>query len=454
MNIIECINEKTALNLNPFQVFVFLNQKTKKYENRLRLVANRQKLFHFVFIDDDPRSHIQAHLPETMDFQLYTLIMNSDIVARVMPKWAGEYRYLTKILPAGDDWGIVEKAVNNVIRKLRNEQYDSKTNTLRRYFQYGNSSFVDFLNDVYQGDLQQVVNMSFYYTHMHRTADVKRAEQFAFRFFRELNEDQLSTINQMMKETLGYAGEEDSLLIFDDFIHYQSEKENNDGHHIVKPTFRIVISPQDRKPSEAEGRYAITIVTDQDEQHNLTFPHKGAKMIYLLTLLCQTKIGGLPTNYFKTDESLKIIGKIYDKLYYVGGMEWAKKLGDKIHNITMYRTHASESIKEEEWMGKNIAYWSDFENIKVTVGRRKVELRSIRLPKENIIIQDDPLDEEPLSMMVEMMPPLDTLYGVRNRKAIKFLEEINKNLVLATEDPVVDYDEFGITAYERPDYLE
>ena len=75
-------------------------------------------------------------------------------------------------------------------------------------------------------------------------------------------------------------------------------------------------------------------------------------MVYLLTLLCQTKIGGLPTNYFKTDESLKIIGKIYDKLYSVGGMEWAKKLGEKIHNITMYRTHASESIKEDVWMGK------------------------------------------------------------------------------------------------------
>ena len=35
MTIIECINEKTALNLNPFQVFVFLNQKTKKFENMI-----------------------------------------------------------------------------------------------------------------------------------------------------------------------------------------------------------------------------------------------------------------------------------------------------------------------------------------------------------------------------------------------------------------------------------
>ena len=27
MTIVECVNEKTALNLNPFQVFVFLNQR-------------------------------------------------------------------------------------------------------------------------------------------------------------------------------------------------------------------------------------------------------------------------------------------------------------------------------------------------------------------------------------------------------------------------------------------
>ena len=60
MTIIECINEKTALNLNPFQVFVFLNQKTKKFENRLRLLANRQQSFNVVFVDDDPRSHIQT----------------------------------------------------------------------------------------------------------------------------------------------------------------------------------------------------------------------------------------------------------------------------------------------------------------------------------------------------------------------------------------------------------
>ena len=177
-------------------------------------------------------------------------------------------------------------------------------------------------------------------------------------------------------------------------------------------------------------------------------------MIYLLTLLCQTQIGGLPTNYFKTDESLQIIGKIYDKLYSVGGMEWAKKLGEKIHNITMYRTHASESIKKDVWMGKSIAYWIDFENIKVMVRNRKVALRSIRLPKENIVIQDHPDDQEPLSVIVKMMPPLDTLFGVRNRKAISFLEEINKNLVLATKDPVMDYDELNISGYRRPDYLE
>ncbi len=439
------------MNLNPFQVFVFLNKKTKGCEHRLRLLANRQRSFHFVFIDDDPRSHVQAHLPETMDLQLYMMVMNSDIVARVMPRKVGDYRYLTEVLPDGDDWDAVEMAVHEVTRKLRNEQYISKTNIIRRYFQYGNSAFVDFLGDVFQGDLQKVVDMSYMYTHMPTTKDVRRAEQFIYRFYRELNEEQLSTINQMMKETLDYASEEDSLLILDDFIHYQSEEETEDEHHITKPTFKIVISPQDKKPSEAEGRYAITIVTDKGEQHNLFFPHKGAKMIYLLTLLCQTRIGGLPTNYFKTDGSLEIIGKIYDKLYSVGGMEWAKKLGETVHLITMYRTHASESIKEDEWMGKSMAYWSDFENIKVTVWHRKVALRSIRLPKKNIVIQDNPLDEEPLSALVRRMPPLETLFGVRNQKAIGFLKEINKNLALATASQTRDFDD---DEYDGPYYLE
>ena len=88
------------------------------------------------------------------------------------------------------------------------------------------------------------------------------------------------------------------------------------------------------------------------------------------------------------------------------------------------------------------------------VRHRKVELRSIRLPKENIVIQDAPHDQEPLSMLVEMMPPLDTLFGVRNRNAIRFLEEINQNLALATKNPVMDYDELNIPEYRRPDYVE
>ena len=100
------------------------------------------------------------------------------------------------------------------------------------------------------------------------------------------------------------------------------------------------------------------------------------------------------------------------------------------------------------------SYWSDFENIKVSVMHRKVELRSIRLPKENIVIQDDPLDQEPFPMLVEMMPPLYTLFGIRNRKAISFLKEINKNLVLASENPVMNYNELNMPAYMRRDYLE
>ena len=457
MTILECVNEKIALNLNPFQVFVFLNEKTKRFEKQLRALADRQRSFHFVFIDDDPRSHIQTNLPETMDLQFYTIVMNSDIVARVMPKWAGDYRYLTEILSANDDWDTIEKTIKNVIKKLRNEQYLSKINTLRRYFQYGNSSFVDFLNDIYNGDLQKLVNMSHIYLNMRCTRSVKRAELFAYKFFESLNEDQLNTINQIMKETLDYASEEDSLLIFDDYTHYQSEEGSDNCHYISKPTFKIVISPEHKKKIDLGGQYAITIVTDKNQQHNMVFRNKGAKMIYLLTLLCQTKIGGLPTNYFKTDDSLDIIVKIYNKLYRSGGIEWAEKLRDKEHNIAMYRTHASGSIKKDMWMGKNIAYWSDFENTEVILGHRKVKLRSIRLPKENIIIQDDPNDPEPLSRMVENMPPLYTLFGLRNRKAYRILDkvdEINKNLALAKDNPNVVYEDISTSEDGKADYLE
>ena len=36
MTIIECTEEKYALNLNPYQIFVFVNEKTKPYLDQIK----------------------------------------------------------------------------------------------------------------------------------------------------------------------------------------------------------------------------------------------------------------------------------------------------------------------------------------------------------------------------------------------------------------------------------
>ena len=36
MTTIECTDEKLALNLNPYQIFVFVNEKTKPYLDQIK----------------------------------------------------------------------------------------------------------------------------------------------------------------------------------------------------------------------------------------------------------------------------------------------------------------------------------------------------------------------------------------------------------------------------------
>ena len=95
MAIFECTEEGYALNLNPYQIFVFINEKTKPYLKLFKEMQERYKSHEIVLLPFDS-SEAQEFVDESDDPQLYKFIINSDIVARVMPKKLGNYRYLAE----------------------------------------------------------------------------------------------------------------------------------------------------------------------------------------------------------------------------------------------------------------------------------------------------------------------------------------------------------------------
>ena len=89
-------NEKYALNLNPYQIFVFVNEKTKPYLEQFQALQKQSGKFKIVLIDFDAKVEAQNDLGDDIDPQLYNVIVHSDVVARVMPKVPGDYRYATE----------------------------------------------------------------------------------------------------------------------------------------------------------------------------------------------------------------------------------------------------------------------------------------------------------------------------------------------------------------------
>ena len=174
MTTIECTDEKLALNLNPYQIFVFVNEKTKPYLDQIK--RDHIGRYNIELIPFDALKDSQAVVGEDVDPLLYYNITHSDLFARVMPLKEGDYRYTSEILFQGKDYSgdLFFNVVNNFARSLNNKKSKSFVNTLRRYFQYGNEEFYDFLMEVYDGDLSKILEMSKYYSHQFSCANICR----------------------------------------------------------------------------------------------------------------------------------------------------------------------------------------------------------------------------------------------------------------------------------------
>ncbi|MBP5507264.1 MAG: hypothetical protein J6Y23_05395 [Prevotella sp.] len=147
---------------------------------------------------------------------------------------------------------------------------------------------------------------------------------------------------------------------------------------IAKPNFSIVVRPSNSPNSKTkEGYYAIIIRMDSGMEVELNMPHRGAKMFYILTLLCQKVVGGLPNKYFKNERAAAAITALYDMLYRSGGEQWVANCASQNHNLSTFRTHAKNAVNDNEALDSALRYWCGFEDEKRTVGKKQLSLRRI-----------------------------------------------------------------------------
>ena len=446
MTTIECTDEKLALNLNPYQIFVFVNEKTKPYLDQIK--RDHIGRYNIELIPFDALKDSQAVVGEDVDPLLYYNITHSDLFARVMPLKEGDYRYTSEILFQGKDYSgdLFFNVVNNFARSLNNKKSKSFVNTLRRYFQYGNEEFYDFLMEVYDGDLSKILEMSKYYSHIVSSAVQTSAENFLADFMRQLSKDKKEELISIIKDTLGFACEKDSKLLLCNYLQYKYtpgiggfsnlSKVAEVKSELLKPDFSLVIE-YNRKDRlmDKDGDYSIILKKDDGNRIELEFGHRGDKMLYLLTLLCQKTRGGLPTAYFKNEQAKQVIKAVYDRMYRSGGDEWVNKCSNNTHTISTYRSHAKEVIENDERLEPYMAYWCNFENQTIFIGKmgnKPLEIRKIRLPEERIQIYDENEEAGSFSDILEKLPHLRCLYGL-NKVNFPELFEIHKNLVCGVD---------------------
>ncbi len=187
-------------------------------------------------------------------------------------------------------------------------------------------------------------------------------------------------------------------------------------HDIAAPDFSIVVRPSEEKAfNKKEGDYNIIIRKDNGEEVTLDMPHRGAKALYVLTLLCQKAVGGLPNKYFKNERAAAVIVSLYDKLYRSGGAQWVSNCAAQNHNLSTFRTHTKTAIEENKELNDMIRYWCGYESEKRSFGKNTLQLRRIRIPNSRILFEDAAGSRISFSQLMEQLPPLNDLFGFRNK---------------------------------------
>ena len=426
--IFECTEERYALNLNPYQIFVFVSEKTKPYIELFKEFQKKSKSYEIILLPFEP-SEAQQIEDDSVDPQLYNIITHADVVARVVPEKFGDYRYLTEtfLKRKSPDFDYMNHKWHQFMDKLRARKTQNYVHTIRRFFQYGNQEFCDFVMSVFNGNLNDLMEMSDLYSHMVGTGDYQRAQDFTRQFIKKLDDSQREQLDSIVKDALDYNSPEESKSVFKDFIYSNYGPKEGKAQapqrekNIKAPDFKIeIISLEKKRLTDAKGDYDIQIVKDNGERTSLMFGHRGDKMFYLLTLLCQKTVGGLPTKFFSIDSSKLAFKKVYDEVFRFGGDDWVKSMASETHHLSVCRSHAKMAIETGNSLDLTTAYWSNLDTIALYLGpkKKKLQVRRVRLSEDRIVIKDNGL----LSQYLANLPSLEQVVGYISPNAAKVME--------------------------------
>ena len=206
----------------------------------------------------------------------------------------------------------------------------------------------------------------------------------------------------------------DNIYLFDILAFLEDKVDKRLFNEIATPNFYIIVKPSERTGFEKrEGDYDIVIRKENGEESTLNMPHRGAKMLYVLTLFCQKAVGGLPNKYFENKMSAAVIKALYDKLYRSGGNHWVYSCSQKTHNISICRTHAKSAVEKNQALDDKQRYWCGFEDEKRIIKKHSLQLRRIRIPSDRILFEDAKNCHVSFEELLEQLPPLEELFQFR-----------------------------------------
>ena len=105
-------------------------------------------------------------------------------------------------------------------------------------------------------------------------------------------------------------------------------------------------------------------------------------------------------------------------------------MGGELRNISNYRSHANNAVKENETLDNVVRYWCAFEdeNEKRSVGKNQLQLRRIRIPNDRIVFEDAAKSSITFEQLMEQLPPFEDLFGFRNKTTERIRELRSKKV--------------------------
>ena len=344
MYIIQRPDERRNLNISPFRIYVLSHQGSENECERLQTMLDklngefRYIKCELVKFSKEDRTSVLAG--DEIDVHLYACLTNFQAFARIFPDSKTNFMFLpdsTDALP----W------TGGYIEKLEK--------TLRG------------MNGALEWEMFKRLRIIF----NQRGKDLAKEEDVKS-YMETWSEDEIMAFFGEMESDLGFSSPKDSMGNLEKFLRYTLK--NKEGKRIFAvpgeagakdflPDFKVHVSKPKRTENAAaavDGVIDITLESETEDNINIKFPTKDAKMTYLL-LLCMRKF--CPKVFFEPDilimeKGKAVIEKVWNLLYtiyidetwknYISNVKEETKKGNISVDVNIFNQINNLSLKKKK----------------------------------------------------------------------------------------------------------